>query len=107
MKLSFATQHLRRVCLDPDFAAARLGAEVANSLQARLADLDAADHLTDVPIGVDLEQSTVARVLIHLFNNHYLIGRADHVKVYGSDASETSWDRVSRIKVTHIEEMPR
>lgn len=107
LKLSFMTRELRRICLDPDYAVRKLGAEVGGSLQARLADLDAADHLTDVPIGIDLASSTLACVPIQIVNNHYLIGRADHVKVYGSDTPQAPWDMVSRIKLTHIQEMPR
>lgn len=101
------TPDLRRICVDTDYAVRKLGAEVGNSLQARLADLDAADHLTDLPLGVDLTRSTLAHIPIHILNSHYLIGRADHAKVYGSDTLGTPWDRVSRIKLTHIEEMPR
>lgn len=107
MKLSFATRNMRRTCLEPEFAAPGLDPEVVSSLQARLADLDAADYLTDIPIGIDLEQATVGRIPIHILDNYYLIGRADHVKVYGSDSEGTSWDKVSRIQLTHIEEMPR
>ncbi|SDL62313.1 hypothetical protein SAMN04487913_111161 [Arthrobacter sp. ok362] len=101
------TLELRRICSDPDYAVRKLGAEVGGSLRARLADLDAADYLIDVPIGIDLASSTLTCIPIHILNNHYLIGRADHVKVYGSDTSEAPWDMVSRMKLTHIQEMPR
>ncbi len=101
------TSEFRRICLDPDYAVTKMGADVGGSLQARLADLDAADHLTDVPIGIDLARSTLACIPIHLLNAHYLIGRADHVKIYESETSEAPWDMVSRIMLTHIQEMPR
>lgn len=107
LKLSFKTRDLRLTCSDPDFALRNLGPDLAESLQARLADLDAADHLTDVPLGIDLARSTLAYIPIHVLTNHYLIGRADHVKIWGNTDSEIPWDKVSRIQLTQIQEMPR
>lgn len=107
MKLSFGTQKLRRTCLDRDYAVKNLGIDLASSLQARLADLDAAEHIVDVPLGIDLTSSTLSNIPIHILDDHYIIGHANHVTVWNSGKADAPWDMVSRVKLTQIQELPR
>ena len=100
--LSYKTRELKRACLEPEYAIRQLGDELTHSLHARLADLDAADHLIDVPLGVNLDASTLNRIAVHILNHHYVIARADHAKIWTADSSEPDWSKVSRLQLTHL-----
>jgi hypothetical protein len=51
VELSFASETLRTLCTSPERALAALPAAVCDELQARLADLDAADSMADLVVG--------------------------------------------------------
>lgn len=78
---------------------------MTNSLHARLADLDAADHLVDLPLGIDLSTSTLGFIPVHILDRHYVIGRADHAKLGEPSSSEPPWEKVSRLQLTHFQEL--
>ena len=105
--LSYKTRELQRTCLDPEYASQQLGAELTHSLHVRLADLDAADYLIDVPIGVDLGASTLSRIPVHVLDHHYVIARADHVKIWSADSAEPNWAKISRLQLTHFQEISK
>lgn len=104
--LSYETNELQRTCLEPEYAIRKLGVELTRSLQVRLADLDAADHLVDVPLGIDLSVSTLSCIPVHLLDRHYVMARANHVTVWGP-SSKPAWDRISRLQLTHFQEIPK
>lgn len=104
LRISFRTQELRRICLDHEYATTVLGEAVADSLQARLADLDAAEYLADVPLGVAFELSTLELIIIHLVRDRSLIGRADHVNIWAETTAQPPWDRINRIKLTDVQD---
>lgn len=106
MILSYKTRELQKTCLEPVYAIQKLGAELTHSLQARLADLDAADHLIDVPLGVDLSASTLSCIPVHILDHHYVIARADHAKIWTADA-DPDWGRISRLQLTHFQEISK
>ncbi|WP_207594950.1 hypothetical protein [Arthrobacter sp. D5-1] len=105
LRLTFKTQGLRRTCTDSQFAVGQLGVELATSLQARLSDLDAAEYLTDIPLGLDLSSSVLSRIPIHVLQQHYLIARADHVEMPDPGSADSPWEKVSRLQLTAIQEI--
>lgn len=107
MILSYRTRELQRTCLEPEYAIQQLGAELTHSLHARLADLDAADHLIDVPLGIDLGASTLSCIPVHILERHYVIARADHVNVWTADTSEPNWGKISRLQLTQFQEISK
>lgn len=92
--------------MEPTYTLKKLGIEVGETLRARLADLDAAESLAEVPIGIDFANSTPAFIPIHLLHDHYLVARADHVDLYGGDTQDL-WDVVRRIQLTNFQDIPR
>lgn len=107
MILSYKTRELQRTCLEPEYAIQQLGAELTHSLHARLADLDAADHLLDVPLGVDLAASTLTCIPLHLLNHHYVIARANHANIWTAASTQPDWGRISRLQLTHFQEISK
>lgn len=104
--LSYRTRELQKTCLEPEYAIQQLGAELTHSLQARLADLDAADHLIDVPLGVDLTVSTLSCIPVHILDHHYVIARANHAEIWTSDP-DPDWGRISRLQLTDFREISK
>lgn len=105
--LSYKTRELKRACLEPEYATRQLGPELTHFLHARLADLDAADHLIDLPIGVDLAASTLDRIPVHILEHHYALARADHATIWTADSSEPDWSKVNRLQLTDLPEFSK
>ena len=105
LELAFATRALRAVCEDESQAVAELGPEVARSLLHRLADLRAACHPLDLPLGRLRfgTEADAAHLFVNITDEYHLVLRANHTRPPRSDDGAIAWDRVSRIQLLRIE----
>jgi proteic killer suppression protein len=103
LEFAFATQGLRKLCLNAQAAERKLGKAVAALLRHRLSDLRAAENVNDVPIGKPVPMQTKGELGVDL-GEYSLIFRANHDPVPRSSTKDTDWSRVSRIQFLRIEE---
>ena len=101
MELGFATKGLRRICEQEGWARRELGDEAAAALKRRLADLESAEVLTELPwlpivFGADGDASIE-------FHPGYCL---NIVAIRGASPmdgnQETDWTTVDRIKLMGI-----
>ena len=99
MELSFATKKLRAQCLESGVAEKVYGPVVAAAIRARLADLDAAVTLADLPRADSLDLSE-REIRISLARGWDLVCEA------GTPHQDQplDWARVYRLKLLRIEE---
>lgn len=105
LELAFATRVLRALCEDEVRAAEELGDNVAKALRTRVADLRAASHPLDIPVGqprlgtgVDAEH-----VFIELSDGYRLVLRCNHPKAPRSQDGMIAWNQVDRVQILRIE----
>ena len=102
LEFAFATQSLRKLCLNAQDAERKLGKAVATMLRHRLSDLRAAENVYDVPIGKPTPTPTKGELGVDL-GEHVLVFRANHDPVPLSSTKDTDWSRVNRIQFLRIE----
>ena len=101
MELSFATRALRMECLDQECAEQAYGQAVAAELRARLADLDAAVTVADLPSS-GLLRTSERELRVALAPGWNLVCESG-----GSHrlAEPADWARVYRLKLMKIEKL--
>ncbi|MCA8969965.1 MAG: hypothetical protein KDC95_09290 [Planctomycetes bacterium] len=105
VKLAFQTRELRDACLRESAALEVYGEELGRRVLRRVADLDAAQTMLDLPVGNPrLADGTEGRYRIDIGDSHFMEISANHVKNPLGAAGETDWSRVDRIKIEGIYE---
>jgi hypothetical protein len=105
LELAFATKALRTLCEDQVEAAEELGDKLARVLRNRVADLRAANHPLDLPVG----QPRVGtgheseNVLVDLTDGYRLVLRCNHLTPPRARDGTIVWNRVSRVQLLRIE----
>ena len=104
LELAFNSKELRSVCEHEATAKGALGAEIAEALRRRLADLRAATSIADLIVGNPhtVEVGSKNYLVIHLFRSHQIVLEANHPKNPLTDSGQLDWAKVSRIKITHV-----
>lgn len=103
LELSFEEKALRAVCESELEAKSTLGSALAEALKHRLADLRAATSIHDLLVGNLRESSTSGTMVLDLADGHQLLFASGHSHTPVTDAGETDWSRVSRVKLLRIE----
>jgi hypothetical protein len=102
LELAFANTTLRQICESRSRAVGSLGAHIADALMARLADIEAADSLTELTwVPIELRPDGTAR--IEFAEGCRLAVVANHNNNPQDDGGVVRWDAVERIKITEIE----
>ena len=101
MELSFATKDLRSQCLDQGRAEKAYGPVVAAGLRARLADLDAAVTVVDLPCSEALHMSE-RELRISVAPNWELVCEPGGER---NPSEPRDWTRVYRLKLVKIVEL--
>lgn len=109
MEFAFDNRELRAVCENRRKAEAKFGAYIAQLLFDRLADLRAADSISDLIVGNpqafdDLEGLSILR--IELANNYVVILHPNHVELPKDKKGLLNWKTVTRLKIMKIETLP-
>ena len=104
MELAFESKELRSICEHEATAKTELGAEIAEALRGRLADLRAATSMGDLIVGNPhtVEFGGMNNLVIDLCQGHQIVLKANHPENPVTDSGRLEWAKVSRIKVTHI-----
>ena len=104
MKLAFASKELREACLSEPAALRAFGNVVGPLVIRRIADLDAAASILDLPVGDPRQVSGYDdRYQIDVGGDHRMIVSANHGR-NPKRAGRTDWARVGRIKVEEVSE---
>jgi hypothetical protein len=101
LELGFATKGLRRTCEQDAWARHELGVEPASALQRRLADLEAAEAITDLP-WLNIEFGADDDAAIEFYPGYWLTILAIRGTADMDRTTEVDWMIVDRIKVTGI-----
>jgi proteic killer suppression protein len=104
LNLSFDNKNLRLICEDEIKAQEQLGTETAFKLKSRLADMRAADSVTDLVVGNPreiLNQDNPA-FKIDLSLDECIIFTPVHSKLPVLSDGKIDWHNVSRIKLISI-----
>ena len=108
LELAFSSRALRAQCEDPALAAEELGVDVAEALRKRIADLRAATHPFDVPVGqlrTEVEHGAEV-VFLGLVEGWEMVFQCNHPRPPSSGDSKVDWTKVSRIQILRIEGTP-
>ena len=106
MQLAFATKRLRSLCEDDLLARAELGNEAAVVLQRRLADIDAASNVAELPPSTGLvirNQVGATERCIALNADWVMTFCANHFPVPMHVDGAVDWSHVTRVKILQIE----
>lgn len=103
MVLAFETLPIRELCESDSVARAELGDERASRLQQRIADLMAAQSLSDLPVGGPDEapQEAPWHMSLPLDDGHILVAPNHHEPPL-TTTGELDLARVSRIRILEV-----
>ena len=104
MDILFSTTRLRRLCAEQLTAQRKLGEPQARKLRARLADLAAADAVTDLVAGGPhpLKGERVGQFSVALNKGHRLVFKAANDPLPKTRDGVTDWSKVSKVRVMFI-----
>jgi hypothetical protein len=101
LELGFATKGLRRTCEQDAWARRELGEEVATALQRRLADLEAAETITELP-WLNIDAGAYRDAAIEFYPGYWLLILAIGGAANMDRTQKVDWTTVDRIKLTGI-----
>lgn len=107
MVISFASSQLQKLCNSEKVMQKKLGAPMAEKLQQRLAELQAADNLADIsrlppPRCHELKQDRQGDLAVDLVHPNRLIFRPDHDPIPAKADGGLDWAQVTRIVIVEI-----
>lgn len=105
VNLAFETLAVRTHCECQSKAERAFGIRVASSLRERLADIRAADAVTDLIAGKprEIEGGRQRRYAVDLASGYRLVFCANHNRIPANEANRVDWSRVTRVKILKIE----
>jgi len=106
LEFAFENKELRAVCENRRKAEAKFGVKIAQLLFDRLADLRAADSISDLVVGdpkVYDDSEGLPNLKIELANNYVIILRPNHVELPKDKNGNLDWAIVTRLKIMGIE----
>lgn len=103
MIIAFETRRLREICEDGAVAVTELGSPAAEALQQRLADLRAAESITDLVVGNPSTSGVGSAMLtIALTPTAYTIWSPNAVTPPRSADGHIDWTRTRRVRLLEI-----
>lgn len=100
---AFEEKEVRDTCLDQEKATRLYGHEIADGLQHRLADIEAADRIADLIAGRPAQIDGTDLYKLDICDTHRLIFCQNHGKCPTTQSGQVDWPNVRRIKITSIE----
>lgn len=101
LELAFDTKALRNICESEKRAKQELGAEVAAQLKRRLADLQAAKSIDELPVAKPVKNSN--NCVVNLSSGYRLIATVGHAEIPTLSSGKVDWSNVGRLKLLKIE----
>ena len=103
LELAFETKSLRTICESEAQARLELGAEVAEILKHRLADMRAATCTNDLVAGQPRLSADGEQMVVDLCDGYRIVFKANHTRNPLTEAKDVDWPKVIRIKILRIE----
>lgn len=104
MKFAFEDKKIRTFCEDADKANAEFGHAVAQNLQSRLADLDAATTIKDVMTGQPEKIKDSLNYKVDLGDGFRLVFCCNHINPPLLNG-KIDWEQVTYIRLLQIEKI--
>lgn len=107
MDVAFADKSMRNLCESDSKATRTLGADVASTLKARLADLLAAEHVGELVSGAPrtLDGTLHGHLTMELGPKIGILLAINHTMPPTDASGQIDWARVRRLKVIRIGEL--
>ena len=103
MVLAFESEQLRDICETEAAAIEALGFTSAEVLRRRLADLDAAATVRELPVGEPrAADDRSEEMIVDLCDGICIFFRANHVRNPRDHTGNIDWSQVSRIRIVRI-----
>lgn len=104
MDIDFRDKKIRQLCEQQTTASRKLGTACARKLRSRLADLQAAERVTDLLAGRPhpLQGVRDGQFALDLEGGRRLVFEPDHQPVPSRDDGSIDWFRITRIRITYI-----
>jgi plasmid maintenance system killer protein len=105
LELAFESASLRTICESEQRAKRKLGANAAEALKHRLADLRAATCARDLLVGRPrrLDGGDGQDMVLDVCDGHRIVFSANHSNNPKTESGDVDWAKVSRIKIRRIE----
>lgn len=104
MEFAFSTKAFRAVCENEETATRKLGAERADGLRRRLADMRAATNVGELVAGRPRPAAdSTNRFHVDIADGVRLVLSANHATVPRVNSGRVDWSNVSRVKLLRIE----
>lgn len=103
MQIAFISKSLRTVCENQADADAAFGAKVAEVLRHRLADLRAAEAMTDLIAGRPQLDDVAEQAVMELCDGYQIIISVNHPTTPKVETGTVNWEKVTRVKIVAIE----
>jgi proteic killer suppression protein len=102
---AFSTKAIRSLCECQAKAERELGYKAAKKLRERLADIEAADNVTDLVAGRprEIEGGRLPNYAVNLADGYRIIICANHNEIPLTKAGRIDWSKVSRVRIHKIE----
>ena len=104
LEIAFETERLRRICEDPHEAEMQIGESAATQLRHRLADIQAASDIYELPAGKPdaIRDGDAEMLLIDLSDGRRAIFSPNHAENPTTNDGDIDWRRVRRLRLTEI-----
>ena len=104
MNVSYSSKKLERLCSDPREATKMLGPASERKLRARLADLRAANRVTELPAGSPhpLTRERSGQYAVSLSGGHRLVFRPMHDPVPARPDGSIAWEQVTAVEIVFM-----
>lgn len=104
MEIEFSSKQLQKLCEQNKFAIRELGAACAKKLQNRIADLQSANDVMELPAGKPhpLKLNRKGQYAIELSDGKRLIFIPANNPTPMTDDENIDWSRVTKIKIIDI-----
>jgi proteic killer suppression protein len=104
MDIEYANKHLRKLCEQNRFAVQELGVNCAKKLQTRIADLQSANDVLELPAGKPhpLQRDRKGQYAISLPDGKRIIFVPANNPTPMIDDKNIDWSRVTKIRIIEI-----
>ena len=104
MNILYLTDDLEKLCTDKRKAKKKLGNDGFKKLRARLADIKAAQQVTELVAGTPhpLKGDREGQFALRLDKGKRLVFKPAHEPIPQKEDGSTDWDRVTAVRIIYI-----
>lgn len=109
MNLAFSTRDLRTICEEQIAAEREFGIEIAHELRARLADMRAAENVSELVAGRPREivLNDDRLYVVDIAKGYRIVLRANNLRIRQQvQGKEIDWSQVDCVQIINVEKEP-